>query len=932
MHPSQKKLFPLLTFIIGAVAAGLFFVPNHTGAQTTGGLWGHYGTGLRTRFTHTDSHVETVNFPNLGGVFVSRTGRADNAQVTWVGYVRITTAGSYRFRVDVATASQGSSFSVGSEQLWSANGDQTATKSLSVGWHYMELSTSAAAGQTNTAAVLHWRPPGGSEQVIPAISLTPEQGPVQIVTVPDGAKPKEKFNYHVTGIKLNEFPLLLGGGNELVSFSAWVKTTDSDGYIFHIHESSSPNEEFALRVRNGRAEFGATRQNGAVAVYAASSVSVNDNRWHHIVGVRSSRDVFKIYVDGVERGEASSSQAVRDTHPLQRMVVGAKNGSTNHFDGIIDDVRIYSRSLTESEVGAWFTGNNPPAVGTVPQVGLIGHWAFNDGSGSVAADVSRYNNDGTLRQGLSGGWTTGALGGALDFNGSSHHVEILDTGQTDNIIEVNLNAIVPPGESLMTDEVLIFWSEEGSFDSSPALRVRNIASAQQATVAGTPIVSTDGIVEGAWAKLPPSLVSATGSLRLQFWDDDTPAILSEGLAILIPFTDASMPADGRVSLYLSAGYAHSGITPAVSIPVQGITTLEPFFVFFDGETGYYAPSVYRPSYVTYMTGTDPLATPDRYSVLLRQGGAVLYPSASGTPRPFENPNPATWYPLFGRMGKNFDMMSSRFVANAWNGERLLGNSLVSPISLPANTSWVAFQSASSNLAADGVDGQPESVGFFAGVGAFSTLDIAEEPSEFDFSLSNSGGISVDQGESGATTIFIGHESGTSAEVTLDPADVTGLPPGATVSSFVPENCTPPSGSSCQSTITLQTTPATPLGNYSVRVWGESGTIRRSTNVAFSIGSVPPPTVSITAVPARITKGGFSFIQWSSSNAVSCTVRGPAGVIEAGACSANPTACNGSHNSGALLIDSEYSITCVSPGGTRQQSVNVSVKDVEIKEI
>jgi hypothetical protein len=62
--------------------------------------------------------------------------------------------------------------------------------------------------------------------------------------------------------------------------------------------------------------------------------------------------------------------------------------------------------------------------------GLVGHWTFNEGSGTVAGDSSGLWNTGTLINGPV--WSTGKIGGALDFDGSDDYIStgnfIEDTG------------------------------------------------------------------------------------------------------------------------------------------------------------------------------------------------------------------------------------------------------------------------------------------------------------------------------------------------------------------------------------------------------------------------------------------------------------------------------------------------------------------------
>lgn len=54
--------------------------------------------------------------------------------------------------------------------------------------------------------------------------------------------------------------------------------------------------------------------------------------------------------------------------------------------------------------------------------GLVGYWDLDEGSGTVAADSSGKGNHGTLKNGPT--WTTGRIGGALDFDGTNDYVNI----------------------------------------------------------------------------------------------------------------------------------------------------------------------------------------------------------------------------------------------------------------------------------------------------------------------------------------------------------------------------------------------------------------------------------------------------------------------------------------------------------------------------
>ena len=71
--------------------------------------------------------------------------------------------------------------------------------------------------------------------------------------------------------------------------------------------------------------------------------------------------------------------------------------------------------------------------------GLIGHWKFDEISGTTATDSSGNNNNGTLTNGPT--WTTGKINNALSFDGTDDYV----------------NAGNPPSLNLTSSFTLSAW-------------------------------------------------------------------------------------------------------------------------------------------------------------------------------------------------------------------------------------------------------------------------------------------------------------------------------------------------------------------------------------------------------------------------------------------------------------------------------------------
>ena len=126
--------------------------------------------------------------------------------------------------------------------------------------------------------------------------------------------------------------------------------------------------------------------NNSCQIRFQSDTLINDNRWHLVVGV-VDRDVGgKIYIDGnldsQQVVDTSSYDLSNDNNPtIGQYDVGTQ---VEPFSGVIDEVRIYSRALSESEIAEIYTESL--------NQGLVAHYPF-DGD---ANDNSGNGNDGSV--------------------------------------------------------------------------------------------------------------------------------------------------------------------------------------------------------------------------------------------------------------------------------------------------------------------------------------------------------------------------------------------------------------------------------------------------------------------------------------------------------------------------------------------------------
>ena len=91
--------------------------------------------------------------------------------------------------------------------------------------------------------------------------------------------------------------------------------------------------------------------NANLSTYSTGA-SLNDTNRHHLAMSCDGSGVYLFYVDGVQYSETADTMA--GTHAnLEVSNIGASRKAavvSSHFDGEIDDVRVYNRALTSNEV------------------------------------------------------------------------------------------------------------------------------------------------------------------------------------------------------------------------------------------------------------------------------------------------------------------------------------------------------------------------------------------------------------------------------------------------------------------------------------------------------------------------------------------------------------------------------------------------------
>jgi uncharacterized protein YpmS len=210
-------------------------------------------------------------------------------------------------------------------------------------------------------------------------------------------------------------PLALSGSNFSLSF--WIKpvcsgdefqriidkSTGSDGsngYVIYIELDKEIN--FCI---NGTCNF-VTEKN-----------ILKSNVWSH-VALTAGNSEYKCYINGVSVNNTRSTAFVLPPNAQAPLHFGTwDNESGREFNGQLDEVSIWNRVLSESDVR-----NNMCKKLSGNETGLLAYYRFDHNSGTILTDLSGNSYDGTLTNMDNSSWvTSGAAIGdesVYDYTGS----------------------------------------------------------------------------------------------------------------------------------------------------------------------------------------------------------------------------------------------------------------------------------------------------------------------------------------------------------------------------------------------------------------------------------------------------------------------------------------------------------------------------------
>jgi hypothetical protein len=244
------------------------------------------------------------------------------------------------------------------------------------------LSLQAAIAQTGLIA--HFPFSGNTNDIGPSALTGTINGPVTL-TSDKASAPNMAYNFAGAGGSGNSYinlgyPSALSLGNSSASFSAWFRsysmTSNANGALFNNASGYFTGIQFGLNYQ-GNSNIGVVVGGGggpttAAAIMSVSNPSINFGTWQHaVVVIDRAANRMRIYLDCVQQpiqkytqfGTPSGTITGNDLditgislnlNPGLANSIGAyvisPTNVQNDFDGDIDEVMIFNKALTASEV------------------------------------------------------------------------------------------------------------------------------------------------------------------------------------------------------------------------------------------------------------------------------------------------------------------------------------------------------------------------------------------------------------------------------------------------------------------------------------------------------------------------------------------------------------------------------------------------------
>jgi len=261
-------------------------------------------------------------------------------------------------------------------------------------------------------------------------------------------------------------------GQNNFTVSAWGKKTTNpqqwETMLVNKHnsESDSGTNEWALMMGASTSDSrypGFGFESGSTYYTALSGDTIENDKWYHVLGMRKGEKIY-VYVNGEFKDAVDiGTSAVNDVG--RKLRIGSIKNGNYSYEGVIDEVRIYNRALSEEEIERLYKLTRPK-IKAPTRDGLAGYWSMDEGMGTQVGDMSGNGNHGQMHNmDPATDWVQGKYGKALDFDGTDDYVEIGNNSSLEPADEISVSLWLKRPDVEQADYAKFVWYGQAS--SSP---------------------------------------------------------------------------------------------------------------------------------------------------------------------------------------------------------------------------------------------------------------------------------------------------------------------------------------------------------------------------------------------------------------------------------------------------------------------------------
>ena len=164
------------------------------------------------------------------------------------------------------------------------------------------------------------------------------------------------------------------------TIESWVKADSGNNNHIVGKGDWGIDKGYYTRLFNGK--LNARINDGTNSTIGSGNTNLVDDLWHHVTVVFDRDDKMRFYVDGALDGESATISSVGDINNDFTLRIASYPWGGWYFNGTIDEVRIYNRSLSATEIWMHYLSEFKRHNST--------HWYFYDNVTGLPEGVHNY--------------------------------------------------------------------------------------------------------------------------------------------------------------------------------------------------------------------------------------------------------------------------------------------------------------------------------------------------------------------------------------------------------------------------------------------------------------------------------------------------------------------------------------------------------------